>query len=261
MVGSEIAGYDKKKQAIGFIVYLDENHDVKWIDTRNGEKDRMSCVFSYIKQMFGNAKAEEKMNIMNLEMAKISILKQKPCKNLSVEDKRNFMKLVGLAYYNVLKGNIDKVEQCRIDAKDFVYRKNREIALTMYLQVSLMVVFVASFLGILDFCLWNNIYIGVCVIGILGAYVSIWIRYGNIQHTGLASKQTCYMESCSRLMVGAISALFAVAVVKCGVLNFHNLVSVSGRLKDTNCCCFVVAFFSGFCERFVPTLIETIPKK
>ena len=72
--------------------------------------------------------------------------------------------------------------------------------------------------------------------------------------TGLASKQLHYMESISRLFVGAIAAVVVMFAIRSG------LMLAIGESSDLFFLYCVFGFAAGFSERLLPSLIERILK-
>ena len=72
--------------------------------------------------------------------------------------------------------------------------------------------------------------------------------------TGLASKGLHYMESVSRLFVGAIAAVVVMFAIRSGLM----LAIEEGRGLFFLYCVF--AFAAGFSERLLPSLMERIIK-
>ena len=73
--------------------------------------------------------------------------------------------------------------------------------------------------------------------------------------TGLASKSLHYLESISRLFIGAIAAVIVMFAVRSGLML---AIGNQGNLFFLYC---VLGFAAGFSERLVPSLIEKIITK
>ena len=86
--------------------------------------------------------------------------------------------------------------------------------------------------------------------GVLGAYVSVWQRYGKETMTGLSSKTLHVTESLSRLFVGAIFSIVAMFAIKCGLIFTNSSPDIMRFVFG------LTGFAAGFSERFVPSMIE-----
>ena len=90
------------------------------------------------------------------------------------------------------------------------------------------------------------------LMGLLGAYVSIWSRFGKMNMTGLASRRVHFLEAFARLFCGGIFAFVAMLLLSTGLVLKDFTVN---NVWAYNC---IIGFAAGFNERFVPTIIETI---
>lgn len=187
-------------------------------------------------------------------MAKLNSAESQPCTNLSERDKMQFKKLIGSGYLLALQKQFDDIQGVIDNSIQFVDARNNEVGRTLFLKLSGLVAIVALlcwganaayFQWEIDW--WSGI-----TMGILGAYVSIWMRYGRLEFTGLSSKALHYLESISRLLIGAIFAIVVICAVKCGLILSH----VDPQMQKFSFA--VLGFVAGFSERFVPSMIERV---
>ena len=92
------------------------------------------------------------------------------------------------------------------------------------------------------------------LMGILGAYISIWSRYGKLDLTGLAMKQLYIWESFTRIFSGAIFSAFGICLLKSEIL-FQDFVH-----EHLTFGCMIIGFIAAFNERFIPSIVEKIAK-
>ena len=89
------------------------------------------------------------------------------------------------------------------------------------------------------------------MMGAVGAYVSIWTRYGKMDMTGLGTKSLHYLEAFSRILIGVIFALLVVLMQNSGIL-FGNI----GNVTDITCLLAILGFCAGFSEKWIPSILE-----
>lgn len=223
----------------GYIVYIDRDNDIDWIDLRGDEYW-----------------SDEELKERDKWIAKLNVVHCQPYKNLSERDILDFKKILGAGYVLSLKKQFDDIQDVLDTALSFVKVRNKECARMLYLEISGIVAIVTMVLWILDsqYWLWNKEWVAGTCMGVLGAYVSVWIRYGKVDMTGLSSKWLHYLESVSRLCIGAIFAIVAMHAIKCGII-FSNV-----RPEILRFAFALTGFAAGFSERFVPSMIEHFVK-
>ena len=228
---------DETKQE-GFIVFLDEEYDIDWVDTRTD-------YFS-----------DEEENVKQQWIAKLDAVHMEPCSNISEEDRLTFKKKLAIGYELVMVKCFGDVQAVIEECYRFVKSRNREVSRSLFLLASAPMAIIAIAVIILDIDVikWHQAWVtGFCT-GILGAFVSIWTRYGKKSMTGLSSRWLHIAEALCRLLVGAIFALVAIFAVKCGLLLSN--IDVSLMIYTSA----LIGFVAGFSERFVPSLVEKIAK-
>lgn len=228
---------DETKQE-GFIVFLDKDHDVDWVDTRT------------------NFFTENEEKLKQQWLAKLDAVHMEPCTNISLEDRLTFKKKLAIGYELVMVKCFDDIQPVIDECYKFVKSRNKDVSRSLFIMTSapIAIIAIAVMAYNIDVAKWHPAWVtGFCT-GILGAFVSIWTRYGKTAMTGLSSKWLHYAEAACRLLVGAIFALVAIQAVKCGLL----LSSIDASLLIYTCA--LIGFVAGFSERFVPSLVEKIAK-
>jgi len=233
-IQEEWGDVDGKKS--GYIVYIDKDLDIDWVDYR---EDKMS--------------PEEKSQ-RNEWIAKLNAVQHIPCTYLSWRDCFGFKKLLATGYVLALLNRFDEIDVILKESKIFVEQRNREAARRMYLTLSGLVAMTCIVLMVLDIELWSwriNWVLPVTM-GVVGAYVSIWTRFGKETMTGLASRWLHYLESLARLSMGGIFAFIATCALKGGVFftNYSSGVTLFVLA--------VIGFAVGFSEKWIPLAIEKV---
>lgn len=219
----------------GFIVYIDYDNDVDWVDLRD-DTDM----------------TEEQKRLRNEWLAKLNVLQSKPHRNVGKEDALTYMKMLGAAYVLVMRCSFDTIEEVAKAAEAFIDQRNKEVSRKIYLLWSgafslIVLMFMSVNTTLLTFKVeWIN---GISM-GVLGAYVSVWQRYGKETMTGLSSKTLHVTESLSRLFVGAIFSIVAMFAIKCGLIFANSSPDIMRSVFG------LTGFAAGFSERFVPSMIE-----
>lgn len=223
----------------GWIVFIDGDNDIDWVDTR--------------KSYFTDAEKAERAGWL----AKLDSVHHEPCSNISRRDKLTFKKKLATAYELLMVKRFQDIQPIIDDCRRFVKARNREASRSLFLMVSLPIA-ILSIIGWIidaDFFQWHLPWVAGCVMGLLGAFVSIWTRFGKVEKTGLSSKWLHILETVCRLFIGVIFAIVAICAIRSGIL-----------LKDINpdilpMAYGLVGFAAGFSERMVPSMIEKIVNK
>lgn len=224
--------YDENNN--GFIVFLDEDDDIDWVDNRTIGADVLKERDAYI--------------------TKLNTVLYEPCPNLSKEDAIAFKKILGSGYVLAIEGKYEEIRPLIEQAQHFLKQRNREKARQMFLISSGIASLLAIAFNVANVCCWGwySLWTTAVTMGVLGAFVSVWMRYGKIALTGISSRWLHYLESFTRLLVGGITAIIAVCAVKCGLF-------LANLSLDTSLYAFaLIGFAAGFSERLIPSLMERI---
>ena len=227
-----------EKADTGYIVFIDKENDLDYIDKR----DKTSWTES---------------DIQNFQrcLGKLQQAEATPCHNLKKRQLLAFKQILGRAYLQILEKDFSEVDMVINDAKEYLRQRNVEMAREFFLFSAGAVALVASIIGLIMYLMCNrNVWLYGILFGILGAFVSIWTRYGKEEMTGLASRCLHYLESISRLFVGAIAAVVVMFAIRSGLM----LAIEEGQGLFFLYCVF--GFAAGFCERLLPSLMERIIK-
>lgn len=229
-----------EEKETGYIVYIDPENDIDWKDTRT-KKDWTP---------------DEKKNWAQC-IAKLNDAHAEPTGHLSFETIRAFKLKIGAGFALAMNRSFDEIEKVIADAISFLRHRNAEKSRQLFLTYSTICIAV-----ILGLWIWNTDVKVVCedwalalLFGTLGSYFSIWTRYGKLVMTGLSTKTLHFLETLTRLIIGAISASVLILAVKCGI--------ILPKMAETAPLWFfgLIGFAAGFSERMIPSLMEKFSKQ
>ena len=231
-----------KKTKRGYIVYIDQANDCDWKD----ERDHNVIFGPDGRKEFASA------------IGKLNVAHALPCSNLLEHEMLIFKKMIGAGYALALNGNFDSIDSLIAEATQYLKSRNKEQSRRFFLESSgIMAIITIVSWGFVTLCksiCYQDWIAGVCM-GVLGAFVSIWMRYGRMSFTGLSSKYLHYLEAVSRMFVGGIFALVVLYAVSCHLL-FSDMNSTYHEYAFP-----IAGFLSGFSERLVPSLMERMYNK
>lgn len=219
---------------VGYIVFVDYENDLDYIDTRSRQDWTDDDKVKFTSYIAALQKAEAA-----------------PALSLSEKQIITFKRKLGAGYILALQRNWKDIDKVILEALAYLQNRNTESARRKFLEAGGLVSILFAITGF--FLYYNGIdikwYYGI-VFGVLGAYTSIWIRYGKLVFTGLASSYLLYLEAISRLFVGVIFAVVAMFSIKCGLI-FSQINQDIAIFAYS-----LVSFVASFSERFIPSLIE-----
>lgn len=220
----------------GYVVFIDKEYDLDYIDKRDK-----------------SAWTQEEKQLFQKCLSKLQQAEVVPHINLSNQQTLMFKRLLGTGYLQILEKDFSSVDFVIDAARLYLRQRNIEKARQLCLTSAGLVALLAAFAGMFLFIVGNhNLWLYGILFGILGSYVSIWTRYGKEEMTGLAPKSLHYLESISRLFIGAISAVIAMFAIRSGLML---AIQEGPGLFFLYC---ILGFASGFSERFMPSLIEKL---
>ena len=215
------------------LIYIDTDNNIQVIDWRQDTKLDDSKTFHDC--------------INRLDMAQVM-----PCENLDDKTVMRFKIMLGAGYNAALHGSFDVVTPIIKESLRFLKERNKEKARHLFLFSSTVMVILSLILSsylFFEFSQYKEWTLGI-VMGELGAFVSIWSRYGKMDMSGLAFRRLHYWESFTRLFCGGIFALVSTLLLKSGLLLSEIVESHSLYA------CALVGFMAGFNERFIPSILE-----
>ena len=218
------------------IVYIDADNDIQW---QVEKEDKLT---------------EEDQKSRNQAMSKLRIAQSLPVQNLSHDEIINYKKILGMGYNAALINDWSEVDVAIREAGKYRDDRNKErsryillTAATFYMLLFGIACAVAWYC-----CGWKEPCMIGMMMGAVGAYVSIWTRYGKMDMTGLGTKSLHYLEAFSRILIGVIFAILATLMVKSGLI-FGNK---GNTTSDTICLLAILGFCAGFSEKWIPSILE-----
>lgn len=222
----------------GYIIYVDRHYDLDFIDFRDDADSPDS-------------------KEMNRAIAKLQLAEAVPTRHLPKNVRLEFKRSLGTGYIHALNGNFEDIPEIIEKAEAYLKNRNREFSRNMFLSSGLPAALAAFFLGwIMYFCRdgsssLNPWYYGI-VFGVLGAFVSIWSRYGKVNNSGMGGLWLHILECVSRISIGVIFALVAMVAIRCKLI-------LPSLQESHELLAFILAsFIAAFSERFIPSVIEKI---
>lgn len=219
----------------GYIVFIDFQNDLDYIDCRGLD--------------------EKTQSEQNRWIAKLQHAEASQCKHLPESQQMDFKRMLGVGYKHALCGNFDDIQQVIDEAKEYLKKRNKEYSRELFLKSGLPAAISGSIIGLIGYFFdYRDPWIYGILFGILGAFVSIWTRYGKIQFTGQAHNLLHILECYSRILIGTIFAVIAMVAIQCQLI----LPQISDKEKLYS---FIIAsFIASFSERFIPSIVERITK-
>lgn len=223
----------------GYVVFIDNENDLDYIDKRDK-----------------SAWTEDEVQNFQRCLGKLQQAEASPCENLRKKQRLAFKQILGRAYLQILEKDFSEVDTVIQEAKEYLRDRNVEAARELFLTSAGTVAIASAITGLALYFTGNrNVWLYGILFGILGSFFSIWTRYGKEEMTGLASKSLHYLESISRLFIGAIAAVIVMFAVRSGLML---AIGNQDNLFFLYC---VLGFAAGFSERLLPSLIEKLITK
>lgn len=223
-----------------YIIFIDYQDAIDWIDRRGKADWTAGEIAQY-----------------NNYLAQLEQIQSRPIFNLTKDERLAYKIMLGAAYIQVFNRQFEKVNYMIAEALSFFNKRNSENARKYCLNYSGLIVLICSALMLIShfgdfFDATTFSWLFAVSMGVLGAYVSIWGRYTQYDLEGVSSKQLYVLESCSRMLIGAIFAFVALLAIKCGIA--FSFINTDIEVYAFGLC----GFASGLSERFIPSLVERI---
>jgi len=229
--------YDPEKKGAdksGYIIFIDYDYDLDYVDLRNDK---------------------ENASEISRAIAKLQCAEAVPTKHLPEDVQLEFKRSLGIGYIHALNKQFEDIPEIIDNAHKYLKERNREFSRWLFLSSGCPAAIVAFLVGFLMYIYGylNPWFFGV-VFGTLGAFVSIWIRYGKINNSGFGGWKLHILECYSRIIIGVIFSLIAMVAIRCHII----LPSIAEN--DELLAFILVSFIASFSERFIPSILEQITK-
>lgn len=224
---------DGKETADGYIVYIDKDNDIDYIDTRDIDSSQI------------------KRHVARLQHAEAV-----PSKHLPERFQIEFKRCLGVGYVHALESNFDDLDSIIASAGRYLESRNHEYSRRLLLGTGLAVAAAAAGTGLglyLSGC--RNPWVFGILFGILGSFVSVWQRSSQTVTSSAGGLVLHMLECLSRIMIGTIFGMVAMTAVRCHVI-LPQMTSANELYAYI-----LISFAAGFSERFIPSIIEKITNK
>lgn len=218
----------------GYIIFIDYEYDLDYVDLRNND---------------------DKASEISRAIAKLQLAEAVPTKHLPKDIQLEFKRSLGIGYIHALNCQFEDIPKIIDNAQKYLKERNREFSRWLFLESGFPAVIMAFLAGFFMYIsdYFNPWFFGV-VFGILGAFVSIWARYGKIKNSGFGGFGLHLLECYSRIVIGVIFSLIAMVAIRCHLI----LPSIA---QNEELLAFILAsFIASFSERFIPSILEQITK-
>lgn len=233
-----------------YIVYLDKEGDIDWSTTdAHDAAERASETFD-----------PRKRNAVENDAA---ILEVTPSTGLSPQTCRQFKRLIGEALVCSFEVDYVSARKMLTSAQSFIRARTEEISRYWYLLASIIcwvpfaVAGAAAWLtrGQLRAVIGLDAFwlLFAMVAGAFGALLSVMTRAGRLKFDSSAGRPLHWLEGCSRIAAGAISALVVAFAVRSGII-LSSLV----RDHELYTSMMLAALVAGAGERFAPSIISKL---
>ena len=227
-----------EERAVGYVVCIDPENDIDWKDTRDK------------KEWTADEKKSWSKCISSLDDAHAE-----PTGHLDKETIRTFKKKLAAGYVLCFEKNFEEVDSVIKNALEYLRKRNMEESRKIFLIASTIMASVVFLLwSINQWCChtitdkWSI----ARLMGVLGAYFSIWTRYGKLSFKGLSSISLHWLEALTRLIIGAISASVMVLALDSKIILSVIPIDMFPYVYG------LIGFAGGFSERSVHTLMDKI---
>ena len=227
-----------EESAIGYVVCIDPENDIDWKDTRDK-----------------NAWPIEDQRSWSKYISQLDDAHSEPTGHLDKDTIRTFKKKLAAGYVLCFEKNFDAVDSVIKNALEYLRKRNMEESRKIFLIAStIMASVVFALWSINQWCChtitdkWSI----ALLMGVLGAYFSIWTRYGKLTFKGLSSICLHWLEALTRLIIGAISASVMVLALDSKIILSIIQIDMFPYVYG------LIGFAGGFSERSVHTLMEKI---
>ena len=230
--------YDPEKKGddkTGYIIFIDYEYDLDYVDLRDND---------------------ENASDISRAIAKLQFAEAVPTKHLPKEIQLEFKRSLGTGYIHALNAQFEDIPEIISNAQNYLKERNREFSRWLFLSSGFPAVFIAFIAGFVMYIshYLNSWFFGM-VFGTLGAFVSIWIRYGKIYNSGFGGRKLHAIECYSRIIIGVIFSLIAMVAIRC------NLILPSIAQNEELMAFILASFIASFSERFIPSILEHITKE
>lgn len=256
------------------IVYIASNDNLYWIEDgiRQDEEPKQQLKENQPGTAVPVEKVEDNRQKYLKATSKLRNLLYAPLPNLPHSEIINFRKMIGMGCKAALSYSWQEVDEAIESAKKYREERSKEYSRFLLLSASTIYLAILFVLYIAYMYLYPYLYgtnkvdaiediphiftLTGMVMGALGAYVSIWTRYGKLDMTGLGARKVHYLEAFSRMLIGVIFAMIIIFAVRGNI--------VFGNVPTDLCSIYIysiLGFCAGFSEKWIPSVLEKFMKQ
>lgn len=231
-----------------YIVYIDIEGDIDWATS-----DQYDAVEREL-----SAFDLKKWNAVENDAA---ILEATPSTGLSPQTCRQFKRLVGEALVCALEFDYASARNMLAEAQSFIRARIEEVSRYWYLLASVTGWLPFGLVGVVGWLARFQLraFIGIdafwllfaMIGGAFGALLSVITRAGRLKFDSSAGRPLHWLEGCSRIAAGAISALVVALAVRSGII-----LSPLLRNHELYPAMMLAALVAGAGERLAPSIIS-----
>ena len=218
------------------IVFIDVDNDIDWIEE-------------------GDPKlSEEQLANRGKYIAKLDVANALPAQNLSQAEIFTFKKILGGGYSAALGGDFEAVENAIQEAQKYRDDRNKERSRLMLIAGAVVITIIIGLLYAWYYLTTEHPHFNMltCMLmGAVGACVSTWLNNRKFDFTGQGLPILHYLEATMRIMMGVVFAFIVYMGMKSGMI-----LTVFVPHASVYMYC-ILGFLAGFCETFVPSLLES----
>jgi hypothetical protein len=232
-----------------YIVYIDNEGDIDWATSDPYDSvERESSAFDL-----------KKRNAFENDAA---LLEATPSAGLSPQTCRQFKRLVGEALVCSLEFDYTSARSMLAEAQSFIRARIEEVSRYWYLLASITGWLPFAVVGVIGWLIRFQLraFIGIdafwllfaMIGGAFGALLSVITRAGRLKFDSSAGRPLHWLEGCSRIAAGAISALVVALAVRSGII-----LSPLLRNHELYPAMMLAALVAGAGERLAPSKAMT----
>ena len=198
--------------------------------------------------------SEEQLANRGKYIAKLDVANALPAQNLSQAEIFTFKKILGGGYSAALGGDFEAVENAIQEAQKYRDDRNKERSRLMLIAGAVVITIIIGLLYAWYYLTTEHPHFNMltCMLmGAVGACVSTWLNNRKFDFTGQGLPILHYLEATMRIMMGVVFAFIVYMGMKSGMI-----LTVFVPHASVYMYC-ILGFLAGFCETFVPSLLES----
>ncbi|MDR3109515.1 MAG: hypothetical protein LBU65_07505 [Planctomycetaceae bacterium] len=230
-------------EVFDFVVYIDYQDDINWAtgDTKQtgDETDKQGA----------NTWKPSNIEWVLTEVSSLEMSVTNWDTDIRFQVNRLLGEIIVKAFCSQPKEGIQKTLE---ETKNFILAKKAEVSRMWIIRYAFLTTCLC-FAGAIVAFYWSSSLLWLLAgIGCVGAFYSILMRLGKFNYDSMSEKRAHFYEAASRIVVGGISGLVSLWVIKAGIIlpTFFNESNEASLL--------LFAFVAGASERLLPGIISVV---